>query len=104
MPALIATLRPVCLVDQRDEVEDAPQCALVGTADGEDEAELRRAERGGLLGGGEDFVGVEEGRCLDGRVEARRLRAEVTVLGAAAGLGGEDALDLDLGPHHASRT
>ena len=52
----------------------------------------------GLAGGGEDLVGVEERRGLDRRVEARRLRAEVAVLGAAAGLGRQDALDLDLGP------
>ncbi len=39
-----------------------------------------------------------KGVALTGRVEARGLRAEVAVLGAAAGLGGQDALDLDLGP------
>ena len=39
-----------------------------------------------------------KGVALTGRVEAGGLRAEVAVLGAAAGLGREDALDLDLGP------
>ena len=39
-----------------------------------------------------------KGVALTGRVEARGLRTEVAVLGAAARLGGQDALDLDLGP------
>ena len=97
MPALTATLRPVSSCDEGDEVEDALERALVGAAHGEHDAELGRAEGGGLAGGGEDLVTVEEGRRLDRRVEARGLRAEVAVLGAAAGLGREDALDLDLG-------
>ena len=48
-------------------------------------------------GGGEHLVGVEEGGGLDRGVEAGGLGAEVAVLGAAAGLGRQDALDLDLG-------
>ncbi len=83
--------------DEWDEVEEARDGALVGTADGEDEAELRCAESGGLTGGGEDLARIEKRGGLDGRVEARRLRAEVAVLGASARLGGEDALDLDFG-------
>ena len=80
------------------EVEDALHGALVGPAHGEHDAELRGAEGGGLAGGGEDLGRIEEGRGLDRRVEARGLRAEVAVLGAAARLGRQDALDLDLGP------
>ena len=98
MPALTATLRPVSSWIERDELEDALHGALVGPAHGEHDAELRGAERCGLAGGGEDLVGIEERRGLDRRVEARGLRTEVAVLGAAAGLGREDALDLDLGP------
>ena len=40
---------------------------------------------------------MEEWRGFDGRVEARGLRAEVSVLGAATGLRREDPLDLHLG-------
>ena len=54
--------------------------------------------RGRLLGRGQHLVGVEERRGLHRRVELGRLAAEVAVLGAAAGLGRQDALDLDLGP------
>ena len=43
----------------------------------------------------EHLVGVEERRRLHRRVELRRLAAEVAVLGAAAGLDRQDALDLD---------
>ena len=50
------------------------------------------------------LVGVEEGGGLHLGVELGRLRAEVAVLWAAAGLGREDPLDLHLGPHQASRT
>ena len=46
---------------------------------------------------------VEPGRAHR-RVEQARLGAEVAVLGAAAGLERDDALDLDLGPHHLIRT
>ena len=46
----------------------------------------------------EDLVGIEEGGGLDRGVEPGGLRAEVAVLGAAAGLGRQDPLDLDLGP------
>ena len=86
------------VTDEGDEFEDALHGALVGPAHGEHDAELRGAEGGGLAGGGEDLVGIEEGRGLHGRVEAGGLRAEVAVLGAAAGLGRQDPLDLDLGP------
>ena len=58
----------------------------------------RGAEGLGLLGGREHLVGVEERRGQDRGLELRRLAAEVAVLGAAAGLGRQDALDLDLGP------
>ncbi len=69
-----------------------------GPAHGEDDAELRRAQGGGLGRGRQDLVGVEEGRGLHGRVEARRLRAEVAVLGTPPRLGRQDALHLDGGP------
>src|SRR5205823_6343837 len=60
--------------------------------------ELAGAEAGGLLGGTEDLVEVQERCCFHWCVEPSRLGAEVAVLGAAAGLGRQDALDLDLGP------
>ena len=47
---------------------------------------------------GQHLVGVEEGRGLHLGVELGRLAAEVAVLGTPAGLGRQDALDLDLGP------
>ena len=86
------------LADERHELQEALHGALVGAAHGQHDAELRCAECGGLAGGGEDLLGIEEGRGLDGRVEAGRLRAEVAVLGTSAGLGREDPLDLHLGP------
>ena len=45
-----------------------------------------------------------KGVALTGRVEARRLRAEVAVLGAAAGLGRRMPSTSTSGPHQASRT
>ncbi len=83
------------LVHDRHELEDALHGALVGAADGEHDAELGRPERGGLLGGGDHVGRVEERHGLHRRLELGRLAAEVAVLGAAAGLGREDALDLD---------
>ena len=71
--------------------------ALVGPADGEHEAELRRPHRRGLRRRPSDLVVSEKREGLDGRFELGRLGAEVAVLGAAAGLGRQDALDLDLG-------
>ena len=56
-----------------------------------------RRARAGLAGRRQHLVGVEERRGLHLGVELGRLAAEVAVLGAAAGLGRQDALDLDLG-------
>src|SRR5664280_2643173 len=67
------------------------------TAHGQHDAEFGGSGRPGLLGGRQHLVGVEEWRGLDRGVEPRGLRAEVAVLGASAGLGRQDALDLDLG-------
>ena len=98
MPALTATLRPDSLADQRHELEQALHRALVGAAHGEHDAELRRAQLGGLLGRARSTSSVSRnGRGLHLGLELRRLAAEVAVLGATAGLGREDALDLDLG-------
>ena len=95
IPADTATLRPVCGANQRHELQDALHGPLVGTAHRQHDAELAGPERRGLAGRREHLVGVEERRGQHRRVEAGRLGAEVAVLGAAAGLGGQDALDLD---------
>ena len=100
IPAETATLSPVSVPHQRHEVQDPLQHALVGTADGQHDAELRRTERRGLGCGGQHLVGVEEGRCLHRGVEARRLGAEVAVLGAPSGLRRQDPFDL----HRRART
>ena len=91
-------VQPRVLADERHQLQEALHGALVGAAQRQHDAELRRAESGGLAGGGENLLRIEKGRGLDGRVEAGRLRAEVTVLGTSAGLGREDPLDLHLGP------
>jgi len=69
----------------------------VRPAHGGDDAELRRAGLRRLLGGLDEAVLVQP-RGAHGRLEEPGLRAEVAVLGAAAGLQGDDALDLDLRP------
>ena len=61
------------VVDEGDEVEDALHGALVGSAQGEHDAELGGAELGRLPGGIEDLVSVEEGRRLDRGLEAGGL-------------------------------
>ena len=86
------------VADHGHQLEDPGHGALVRTAHGQDDAELRGPGRLGLLGRPQHLVGVEEGGGLDRAVEPGRLGAEVAVLGAAAGLGRQDALDLDLGP------
>jgi hypothetical protein len=48
--------------------------------------------------GGEHLVEIEEGIDVDVGVEAGRLRAERTVLGAGAGLAVDQALELDFRP------
>ncbi len=63
---------------------------------GEHDAELRCVGCDGLLRCTQHFAGIEERRRLHRGLEPRGLRAEVTVLGAAAGLRREDALHLDL--------
>ncbi len=83
MPAETATLSPVLLADQGHELEQPRHDPLVGPPHGQDDAELRRPDRRGLGRGAQDFVGVEERCGLHRRVEARRLRAEVTVLGTS---------------------
>ena len=70
---------------------------LVGATDRQHDAELGRADGGRLAGRRDELVAVEERGGLHDGVELRGLRAEVAVLGAAAGLGGEDALHLHLG-------
>ena len=76
-------VQPGALAHQGHELEEPGHDALVGPAHGEDDAELRGPQLGRLGRGGQDLVGVEEGRGLHRRVEARRLRAEVAVLGAS---------------------
>ena len=67
-----------------------------GPAHGGHDAELRRTGRGGLDGRLHQRRDVQPGRAHR-RGEQPGLRAEVAVLGAAAGLHRDDALDLDLG-------
>ena len=98
IPADTATLSPVSSCTSGHELLEPLHRLLVGPAHGEHDAELRRADGGRLAGGGEQLVPVEERRGLHDGVELGGLRAEVAVLGAAARLGGEDALHLDLGP------
>ena len=98
MPAETATLSPVASRTRGTSSRIRSHGALVGAADGEHEAELRGPERRGLGRGRQHLVGVEERGGLHRGVEARRLGAEVAVLGAAPGLGREDALDLDRRP------
>ena len=83
------------VLHQRHELEHPLHGALVGAADGQHDAELARAERRRLPCRSQHVVGLEEGGGLHGRLELGRLAAEVAVLGAAAGLGRQDPLDLD---------
>ena len=85
------------VADGGHQLEQAAHGALVGAPHGQHDAELGGAQGLGLAGGGQDLVGVEERGGQHRRLELRRLRAEVAVLRAAAGLGRQDALDLDLG-------
>ena len=95
MPALTATLRPVSRPTSGHDLLEVCHQPLVGAPDRVDEAELARAQRRRLPGGGQHLVVGQQRDRLHRRVEARRLRAELAVLRAAAGLGREDALDLD---------
>src|SRR6202008_3953392 len=85
------------VADRLDAVADLGQQPLVRAAHGGDDAELAGAGGGGLAGGPHQAGDVQPGRT-HGRGELARLRAEVAVLGAAAGLQADDALDLDLRP------
>lgn len=90
--------------DVGHQFEDATQGLLVRSLDGQHDAELAGAELGGLAGGGQDLVAIQERGGGNIGFEGRRLAAEVTVLGTAAGLDRQDALDLDgvaapFGPH-----
>ena len=89
------------VADRLDARGDLRQQPLVGSAHGGDDAELGRAGLGGLLGGLHQARDVQP-RAAHGRREKPRLRTEVAVLGAAAGLEADDALDLDVGsaPRH----
>ena len=70
---------------------------LVRAAHGGDDAELGRAGGRGLARRLDERRDVEPDRAHR-RLEAPRLRAEVAVLGAAAGLDRDDPLDLHLRP------
>ena len=85
------------VADRLDARGDLRQQPLVGSADGGDDAELGRAGLGGLLGRLDQARDVQP-RAAHRRREEARLRTEVAVLGAAAGLEADDALDLDVGP------
>ena len=82
--------------DRRDALAHLRHQPLVRPAHGGHDAELRRAGRRGLDGGLHQRRDVQPGRAHR-RGEQAGLRAEVAVLGAAAGLDRDDALDLDLG-------
>ena len=82
-------------LDRLDARLDLGEQPLVRTADRGDDAELRRAGGRGLLGRLDELGDVQPDRA-DRRGELPGLRAEVAVLGAAARLQRDDALDLDL--------
>ena len=96
-------LMSTACADRRDALAHLGHQPLVRPAHGGDDAELGGAGRGGLDGGLDQRRDVQPGRAHR-RGEQARLRAEVAVLGAAAGLDRDDALDLDLGaaPAHAA--
>ena len=88
--------------DRRDALAHLRHQPLVGAAHGGDDAELGRAGGRGLHRRLDQRGDVEPGGAHR-RGEQPGLRAEVAVLGAAAGLERHDALDLDLraAPAHA---
>ncbi len=95
MPALTATFMPVSRPTSGHDLLEVGHQPLVGAPHGVDQAELAGPQLGGLAGRPQHLVVRQQRHGLDRRVELRRLRAEVAVLGAAAGLGRQDALDLD---------
>ena len=80
-----------------DCVDDASEQPLLRAAHRDDDAELGRAGVTRCVRGREDLVDVEERIDVDARVVADRLRTERAVLGAGAGLGVDEALELHLG-------
>ena len=84
------------VADGFDTRRDLREQTLVGAAHRGDDAELGGTGLGRLLGG-LDEAGNVEPRGAHRRLEQARLRAEVAVLRAAAGLEADDALDLHLG-------
>ena len=83
------------VADGLDALADLVHQARVRAAHGGDDAELRGAG-GRRLPGGLDQAGDVQPRGAHRRLEPAGLGAEVAVLGAAAGLEADDALDLDL--------
>ena len=81
-----------------DRVDHAPEEPLLGSAHGDDDAELGGARVARRARRVEDLVEIEEGVHVDAGAEAHRLRAERAVFGARARLGVDEALELDLGP------
>jgi hypothetical protein len=103
MPAETATFRPVVL-HERHELEDPGEGALVGTPHGQHDAELRGPHRLHLGRRRQHLGGVEEGGGLHRGVEARRLGAEVAVLGQPPVLADRIPSTSTSGPHQARRT
>ena len=89
------------LLDRRHALADLRHQPRVGPPHGGDDAELGGACGGGLPGRLHQRRDVQASRA-NRSVEPARLRAEMTVLGAAPGLDRDDPLNLDLGtapPH-----
>ena len=80
-----------------DRVDHLAQQPLLGAADRDDDAELRRAGRAGGVRGGEDLVHREERIDVDAGLVTDGLRAERAVFGARTRLRVDEALELDLG-------
>ena len=106
-PERARDLEPRLLVDGVHRLQHPGEQALLGVADRDDEAELRRARGAGRVRRRQHLVEVEEGIDVDVGVEPGRLRAEGAVLGTGARLRVEETLQLDrraaIGEPHAMR-
>ena len=83
------------LAHDRHQLENALHGSLIRTTNGQHDAELAGAERRRFAGRFDDLGSIEERRGLHRGFELGRLRTEMAVLGAAAGLGRQNAFDLD---------